>query len=345
MRFTTQTTHSAADLLRLSAGQVDGPLRASIGRLPGPLRIGAGFHFGFWDAEGNPITAPQGKRVRPALVFAACRAVNGGAVGDAAMRAGVAVELVHNFSLIHDDIIDDDRVRRGRPTVWAQFGVPYALLLGDAMLALATGVLTRAGEPGDAAMCAELSSAVVDLCLGQQQDMGFEENAQVSPENYLDMAAGKTAALLSGSCVLGAMAGGGTSSQVSSLRRFGHHAGLAFQLVDDLLGIFGDPDVTGKPVGADLVRYKKSMPVLAAMRSGTSAGDELAELYRTRSVTEARLARAVELVERAGGRDWTRAEAERQHGLALSSLGSMEGDPRAVAELETLADLVINRNR
>ncbi|GAA3677525.1 family 2 encapsulin nanocompartment cargo protein polyprenyl transferase [Lentzea roselyniae] len=336
---------SAADVLRLSAAQVDGPLRSAVGQLPAPLCLGAGFHFGFWDAAGGPITAAQGKMVRPAFAFAAARAVNGGAVNDTALRAGVAVELVHNFSLVHDDVMDQDRTRRGRPTVWVQFGVPCAILVGDGLLALASQVLTQEGDVGAAAMCAELNSVVVDLCLGQQQDMSFEETLLVSPESYLEMAAGKTSALLAGSCVLGAMAGGGTQRQVSALRRFGHHVGLAFQLVDDVLGIFGDPAVTGKPAGADLLRYKKSMPVLAAMQAGCAASDELTELYRTQAITEARLARAVGLVERAGGRTWTQTEAERQYRLALDCLEEIGGDARAEAELAALANLMINRNR
>jgi geranylgeranyl diphosphate synthase type I len=271
--------------------------------------------------------------------------VNGGAANAAALRAGVAVELVHNFSLVHDDVMDDDHMRRGRQTVWAQFGVPYAILLGDAMLALASQVLTQGGETGAAAMSAELNSAVVDLCLGQHQDMVFEKTLLVSPDDYLEMAAGKTSSLLAGACVLGAMAGGAAPTQVSTLRRFGHHAGLAFQLVDDVLGIFGDPAVTGKPVGADLLRYKKSMPVLAAMRSGTVAGDELTELYRSRAISESLLGHAVNLVELAGGRDWTQVEAERQHGLVSSCLEEVGGDQQAVMELGALAQLMINRNR
>jgi geranylgeranyl diphosphate synthase type I len=260
-------------------------------------------------------------------------------------RAGVAVELVHNFSLVHDDVVDEDRTRRGRATVWAQFGVPYAIFLGGAMLALANQVLAQGGETVTADLCVELNSAVVALCAGQDLDVDFEERLVVSTDDYLEMVAGKTSALLSTSCVLGALAGSASLGQVTALRRFGHHIGLAFQLVDDVLGIFGDPAVTGKPVGADLLRYKKCMPVLAAMDSGSGAGDELVELYRARAITHDTLDHAVELVARAGGRECAEAEAARQHDLALRCLDDAGGQADAAAELSALANLMINRNR
>ncbi|MFD4640184.1 polyprenyl synthetase family protein [Lentzea sp. NPDC058436] len=341
MATTRSSAISGTEVLRRGAEEVDGPLRAAVARLPGSLRAGAGFHFGWLDAAGTEISAAPGKRVRPAFVLAAARAVGGGS--DSAVRAGVAVELVHNFSLVHDDVMDADRTRRGRPTVWAQYGVPYAILLGDAMLALANRVLTQDGLPGAAALCAELNSAVVALCLGQRLDMDFEEHLLISPDDYLEMASGKTAALLSGSCVLGAMASGAGSGRLAALRRFGHHVGLAFQLVDDVLGIFGDPKVTGKPAGADLLRYKKSMPVLAATGSGSAAGEQVAELYRTRTITHDRLGHAADLVARAGGREWTEAEARRQLRSALRCLDEAGVDPDG--ELGALADLVANRNR
>lgn len=346
-RVTLTTTEAppAAEVLRRCAAEVDGPLRAALAQLPAPLCVSGGFHFGHRDADGNHIVAPQGKMVRPAFTCTAARIVNGGDANDLAVRAAVAVELVHNFSLVHDDVMDTDRLRRGRPTIWAQFGVPHAILLGDAMLALASRVLTQEGEAVAAALNAELSTVVVDLCLGQLQDMGFEERLLVSPSDYLEMAAGKTASLLSAACVIGAMAGGASLGQVAVLRRFGHHIGLAFQLVDDVLGIFGDPTVTGKPVGSDLARYKKSMPVLAAMGSGSAAGDQLTELYRTQAITRGRLSHAADLVEQAGGKEWTEREAARQYGLAVDCLDEIGGHAGSVAELSALANLMINRNR
>jgi geranylgeranyl diphosphate synthase type I len=243
--------------------------------------------------------------------------------------------------------MDADELRRGRPTVWARFGTPFAILLGDALLALASQVLTQEGGGHDAArLCAELSEMTVTLCRGQLQDMAFEVLPVVSVEDYLEMAAGKTAALLSGACVLGGMAGGGSETQVKALRGFGYHLGLAFQLVDDVLGIWGEPAVTGKPAGADLLRYKKSMPVLCALSSTSKAEDELAELYRQRAIAGPReLALAVKLVECAGGRERTEAEAAKQLQLALRCIDDLSGDPLALHDLKELAALMVDRNR
>jgi len=339
------TTPSAADVVRRSAAEVDGPLRAAIALLPAQLRSGAGFHLGWWDADGNTGSHACGKMLRPAFALTSARAVSGHA-GSAAVRAGVAVELVHNFSLVHDDVMDVDEVRRGRPTVWAEFGVPYAILLGDALLALASQVLARGGDTVAAGLCGELNDVVVALCLGQHLDMVFEGRGSISTDDYLEMVAGKTSALLAGACALGGLAGGADVTQLAALREFGHQIGLAFQLVDDVLGIWGDPVVTGKPAGADLQRYKKSMPVVAAMGSGTSAGEELAEMYEKRAITGGRdLARAVHLVERSGAREWTESRARTHHRLAVESLDGMTADPTALDDLRALAGLMVDRNR
>ncbi|WP_329791545.1 polyprenyl synthetase family protein [Lentzea sp. DG1S-22] len=333
---------SAEELLRRCGDEVSGPLRAAVDRLPGELRLGAGFHLGWWDAEGTPVSAPQGKRVRPAFVLSAARAVSGRA-NDEALRAAVAVELVHNFSLVHDDVMDADELRRGRTAVWARFGVPYAILLGDAMLALAGQVLAGVGD--DTRPCHLLNEVVIALCTGQHQDMAFEKSSAVSVGDYLEMVAGKTAALVACACALGALAGGAGPGEVEVLRRFGHHVGLVFQLVDDVLGIWGDPAVTGKPAGADLRRYKKSMPVLAAIGSGSEAGRLLGDMYRTRSIADAAATeRATRLLERAGGRDWTEAQAIRNHRLALACLDEL-GPGWSAGELRALADLVVSRNK
>jgi geranylgeranyl diphosphate synthase type I len=334
---------SAAEILRRSAEEIDGALRVAIAGLPAPLRIAAGFHFGWWDAAERHIIGMPGKMVRPAFALSSARAVSGRA-NECAVRMGVAIELVHNFSLVHDDVIDADEMRRGRPTVWAQFGVPCAILLGDALLALASQSLADGAD--DTTACRVLHEIVLALCLGQHQDVLFEHRSSVTVEEYLEMATGKTAALLSGACALGAMAGGANTAQLAELREFGHHIGLAFQLVDDVLGIWGDPAITGKPVGADLLRYKQSMPVVAAMNSGTTEGDELADLYQRRLITDERvLSRAVRLVAEAGGRERSESEAARHTELALECLDELGGEMRAVGELRALAELVVRRNR
>ena len=190
-----------------------------------------------------------------------------------------------------------------------------------------------------------VSAAVQDLVEGQCDDVSFEDRSDVDLSECLAMAGDKTGALLACSTAVGALFGGGSVAQVEHMRVFGEHLGLAFQLVDDLLGIWGDPRVTGKPVHSDLVSRKKSLPVVAALTSGEPAGEELAALYDRRDqLSEVELARAAELVELAGGRSWTQREATEQLDLALAELSLAAPGARASAELVALARLVTRRD-
>ena len=190
------------------------------------------------------------------------------------MTEAVAVELVHDFLLLHDDIIDGDPTRRHRAAAWWVFGVGRAIIAGDTLLSLASHVLAE--RPG----LRVLTTAQLDLCAGQSADMAFEQRADVGVAECVAMAECKTAALLACACELGALAGGGDARQCRLLAELGRRLGLAFQLADDLLGIWGDPAVTGKPRSSDLANRKKSLPVVAALTSGTVSGDHLALLQR-----------------------------------------------------------------
>jgi geranylgeranyl diphosphate synthase type I len=276
-------------------------------------------------------------------VLLCAEAVRGTA--SSAVGAGVAVELVHNFSLLHDDVMDQDRTRRHRPTAWAIFGVPAAILAGDVLLASASDVLA-AEYPGEAAeLIRRLTGAVVRLIDGQTADVAFERRTDVGLAECLAMAAGKTGALLGCACELGALVGGATAGRAERLRQFGEHLGLAFQLVDDLLGIWGDPAVTGKPVMADLRTRKKSLPVVAALTAGTDPGDRLARLYhRAEPLTDADLRTAAALVEQAGGRRWARTRSQDELEAALVCLRAADPEPAAAARLTALAELLSHRD-
>ncbi|GGZ30831.1 polyprenyl synthetase [Streptomyces inusitatus] len=327
------------------ARDVVGPeLRASVETLPGPLRRVAMYHFGWEHADGSPADGATGKAVRPALVLAAARAF-GGDPGRA-VRAAVAVELVHNFTLLHDDVIDDDTTRRHRPTAWTVFGVPDAIIAGDALFALALRVLAEDRHPASGPAIERLTACVVELCAGQQADCAFEERAphDVSLDECLTMAIAKTGALLGCSCALGALYAGATPERTSALDAFGREAGLAFQLIDDLIGIWGDPGRTGKPAGADLAARKKSLPVVAALGSGTPAGEELAALYGA-PMSPADILRAAEAVERAGGRDWAQHQAAERMGVAVQELSRAVPDLAAAGDLLALAEFVTRRTR
>lgn len=339
----TTEGRSAREVLAWSRDLVDPALRAAVDTLPASMRRIAGYHFGWWDKHGRPAGADGGKALRPALVLLAAEAVGG--VPATAVPAAVAVELVHNFSLLHDDVMDCDVTRRHRPTAWSVFGLNAAILAGDALLTLALDVLAASGHSAAQEGMRMLSAAVLDLVDGQSADVAFEERADVDLAECRGMAENKTGALLGCACALGASFGGGSREQIEHLRGFGKHLGLAFQLVDDLLGIWGDPAVTGKPIYSDLQTRKKSLPVVAALTSDTPAGRELATFYhRDQPLSAADLVHAAKLIDTAGARGWSQAQADDLLAQALGHLRSAGPTAQAAAALGALARLATRRD-
>jgi geranylgeranyl diphosphate synthase, type I len=354
---------AAAQVLAEAQALVEPAYRAVVAALPEPLRQVTGYHVGWWDRTGRPASG-TGKAVRPALVLACARAAVVGEPGEPgalaragdravsiaqarAMPAAVAVELVHDFSLLHDDVMDRDLTRRGRPAAWTVYGVSQAILTGDALLTAAMLQLAGTAGPGDvrAAGVGVLASTVSALCAGQAADLTFEDQCDITMADCLAMARDKTGALLGAAAQLGAMAGGADRGTASCYRMFGRQLGIAFQLIDDLLGIWGDPAVTGKPAGADLTVRKKSLPVVAALTSGTAAADRLRQLYQQgRDLAPEEVVVAAQLVEAAGGRSWARAEAARRTQSALDALNRARPGPVAAAELRALAALLARRD-
>ena len=323
---------------------VEPALRTAVDRLAPVPRLIAGYHRGWWDADGKSLAAEAGKALRPALAVLSAEAA-GGPV-EPAIPAAVAVELVHDFSLLHDDVMDGDTQRRHRPAAWAVFGAAQALLAGDAVLTLAIQVLIESRAAGREAALGALTEATQHLVRGQFDDITFEPRTDVGIEACLQMEADKTAALLACAASIGARSLAAPAQVVEALHRYGYELGLAFQLVDDLLGIWGEPAVTGKPVLADLRAGKRSGPVVAAMRSGTPAGGELATLLADGPpATEDDISRAAALVELAGGRAWCVAEAGRRLAAALAALDTVALPVPARQELEAVARFVTERDR
>ncbi|MEU3860886.1 family 2 encapsulin nanocompartment cargo protein polyprenyl transferase [Streptomyces sp. NPDC028722] len=342
--------HEATALLERTRALVDPELRAAVESLPGSLRRIALYHFGWQQADGTPAADNAGKAMRPALVLAAAAALGGPAARAAAVRAAVAVELVHNFTLLHDDVMDRDTSRRHRPTAWTVFGDADAILAGDALQALALRLLVEDPHPAAVPAVARLADCVVELCAGQQTDSELERRAPdaVTLDEVLVMAEAKTGALLGCACALGALYAGAGEEEVAALDGFGRQAGLAFQLIDDVIGIWGDPQRTGKPAGADLAARKKSLPVVAALTSGTPAAAELAALYAkpylAAEAEAGEIARTALAVERAGGRDWAQAEAADRMARAMQELARAVPVPEAAGGLLALAEFVTRRN-
>ncbi len=234
-------------------------------------------HFAFDDPA-----AKRGKRLRPRILVAVSEAE--GAAGSDAFAAAAAVELLHNFSLVHDDIEDRDELRHGRPTMWTRHGIPAAITAGDAMCALSYMTLLDAASLRDpdlaVAMTAALHHAHIELCCGQGADIGFETSPSVSFGEYLAMIEGKTAALFAAACELGALTAGASAERAAAYGRMGRAYGLAFQVRDDVLGTWGTPTETGKPAGADIRRRKWSFPVAWAFAEPSSADrDTVAQAY------------------------------------------------------------------
>ena len=333
----------ASEVLARTRRMVDPVLRTAVYSLPDAMRRIAAYHFGWAEADGTPAHGDAGKAIRPALVLAAAQALGGPA--EEAVHAAAAVELVHNFTLLHDDVIDGDPTRRHRPTTWSVFGSANAILAGDALHALALRILAGDRHPAAAAAVRRLAGCVVELCEGQYADCAFEKRSDVTLDECLAMAEAKTGALLGCACALGALYAGADPDTADALDAFGRRTGLAFQLIDDLMGIWGDPEATGKPIGSDLAARKKSLPVVSALRSGTPAAADLAALYGTgRPLDEAELRRAADAVDRAGGRDWARTQACDRMSAAMDHLYRAVPNPVAAGDLLTLAELVTRRN-
>lgn len=276
--------------------------------------------------------------IRPALTLACARAA-GGAATPGVIDAAVAVELVHDFSLLHDDVMDNDTTRRHRPAAWSVFGVDRAILTGDMLLAAAIRRLCGTD------LVLVLADAVLELGTGQCADLAFERVSEVSLAECLAMAEGKTGAILGAACELGARAAGAAASAALDYRTFGRQLGVAFQIVDDSLSIWGDPLRTGKPTGNDLAARKKSLPVAAALMSDTAAGRELAGiLATTREFDQATTAHAELLVEQAGGRAWAAAEINRRISTALHALTDAAPTAGGGAELRAVATLMTSRD-
>jgi geranylgeranyl diphosphate synthase type I len=298
------------------------------------------YHLGLTEVDGRPRDGAGGKAVRPTLAFLGAEAV--GASGDVALPGALAVELVHNFSLLHDDVMDGDRMRRHRPAAWALFGVGSAITAGDALLAEAHRILVELPGPEGVRAARSLARATGRMILGQAQDLAFGSRLDVSFEECRRMAANKTGALLSCAASIGAILAGGPPEAARALEAFGEHLGVAFQAVDDLLGLWGRPERTGKPVASDLRQRKKTFPVVAALEARHPAADRLRALLAG-ELDEDAIGEALGLIEEAGGRARTEAEADQQLRRALAALDGAPLEVGARAELEELARFVGSR--
>jgi geranylgeranyl diphosphate synthase type I len=321
---------------------IDAGLRNAVERLSPSIANIAAYHLGWQDADGRATHVNGGKAVRPTITLLAAEA--SGAEAAAALPGAVAIELVHNFSLLHDDVMDGDRERRHRATVWAMFGVGQAIVVGDALLALAEFVLLDDGRPEAHQAAAELTRATEDMIRGQAEDLAFESRLDVTVDEALAMTGWKTAALLSSAAAMGGILAGASSGAVEALRAFGRHLGLAFQAVDDVLGIWGDPAITGKPAANDLRQHKKSLPVAHALSTGGVLAQDVARALSNGQLGDQAVAGLADRLDEAGSRRWTLAVAGEHLAAAMEALGHPDLRGPAVAELEDIAVFVVRRD-
>jgi geranylgeranyl diphosphate synthase type I len=300
-------------------------MRAMVGASESPLYAWMRYHLGWEDRDGRQVEQRRGKMMRPVGLLMVTDAL-GGDVEQAA-PAAAAVELIHNFSLLHDDIEDDSEFRHGRPTVWTFAGQAQAINTGDGMYTVARIAQHRlmdAGVPGERvlAVMRELDEACLRLVEGQYLDISFETRNDVNAGEYVEMAQGKTAAMFAGPLAAGAILAGASDDVTAAFRTYGRHVGLAFQAIDDVLGIWGDEAVTGKPVGDDLRSRKMTYPVILALTAEGEAAARLRDAYRVRTVAGEDTSALAALVEATGAREATVAMAQREEGAALDALAA-----------------------
>lgn len=302
------------------------------------------YQLGWRDETLAPANVDPGKLLRPYLTLLACQAAGGDA--RQALPLAAAIQLIHDFSLIHDDIEDNSDTRRGRPTVWKLWGLAQGINTGDGMFTVAHLALHRlsaAGLPAELVLevLKRFDQTILTICEGQFLDLRFEGNLAISEADYLAMISRKTAALIAAAAGLGALVGGASASAARAMFDYGQNLGLAFQVQDDVLGIWGDPEVTGKPFAADIYRRKLSLPVIHALGAAEARG-QLAQLYGQPEVSDAAARQILDILGQAGSREYTEDVAAHYHRQALSALGSLP-DSAPVAEIRAITQRLLGR--
>ena len=333
-RLSFQLLPSVEDEMRRHLKDTVGPA------LPG-LRQMLEYALGL-DSAGSPSTT-RGKRVRPLLLLLSVIATGGN--WRRAIPAAVATEMIHNFSLIHDDIEDHDETRRGAPSLWAKWGIPQAINTGDSVFILAFSeleTLKKIHSPGGyQAAQSILNAAVVSLTNGQYEDLAGSERPAITMAEYRHLIEGKTAALMKASTELGATLGGGSAREIVALCDFGRALGLAFQIHDDLLGIWGKQEQTGKSTSSDLLNRKKSFPIVFAL-------ERAGPFYRRWSsglpFSPEEIPSLAQMLVDEGALEATQYEERQLTGQALSSLDSLNGPADPIAALRELALQLVERS-
>lgn len=299
------------------------------------------YHMG-WSGKDTGRMA-TGKRIRPLMLLLVVLGCDRRIDWLRATSAAAAIELVHNFSLVHDDIQDNSEIRRGRPTAWTIWGVPMAINIGDALFSISSQAVMdlKNHYPAETVLKAAnvLHNTCLDLTRGQFLDMTFENRADISVEDYWQMITGKTASLLSAACYIGSILGGTDESTQDAYRSFGHALGLAFQVQDDILGIWGDEALTGKSTASDLLERKNSLPILL----GLSKNGAFKNRWATGPIKPEEVEVVAQMLATEGAYEQTYAISEQMTILALNNLREANPQGEAGLALSELANRLIKR--
>lgn len=303
--------------------------------------------------KGNPtqlydaasyLIVNGGKRLRPFMVMKSCE-ILGGKLKDA-MPSACAVEMIHNFTLVHDDIMDNDEMRHGVPTVHKKFGIPIAILAGDVLFSKAYQILSNSNLPSKATneLVSRLAKACVDVCEGQLLDIKMAESKKIpSQANYIKMIEKKTSSLFDVSCSMGAICAKAKQRDITKLSAFGRNLGIAFQITDDLIGVLGDPRMTKKPVGNDLREGKKSLPIVLAITKSKGKDKKIIlKTFGNAKATKRDIEKAVESIRALGIEKIVRKQALLYSEKAQKSLNNYSGS--AKTELLNLLNFVVKRS-
>ena len=304
------------------------------------------YHLGWRNRALAPELADPGKLLRPIMTILASEIV-GGTV-EQALPLAAGIQLLHDFSLIHDDIQDNSDLRRGRETVWSIWGIAQGINAGDGMFVLAHMAVQRLVDVGVRAdrvleIMRRFDRSILQICEGQHLDMKFEGDSSISESAYIAMVTRKTAVLIASCGELGALAGGANEHDARALSEFGLHLGIAFQMQDDMLGVWGDPAITGKPLAADLTRRKLSLPVIHALGREPEHG-VIHRLYRTPVGDDQLIEAAITAMNQSGAAEAVGALVEQHYAQAYAALARVRVvNDRAYTQLRALADGLLGR--
>lgn len=319
-------------------------IRRSLSAWNSPLADMLRYQLG-WTEEG--LTS-LGKGLRPVLCLLACESLGGDT--EQALPIAAAVELTHNFSLIHDDIEDGDEMRHHRPSLWSVYGRDKAIVAGIALWNVAYATINRSAERGlapERVLEARrvLNEACIEMIEGQHRDLSYELRSDVTLAEYLEMIEGKSAALLSAALKLGALVAAADSEEQDRFALFGRQLGLAFQIRDDILGIWGEGSATGKPVGADIARRKKSLPIVHALQQVVGpARDALHAIYAKSTVDDADVDNVLEILQRWNCRYFAQGLAEDYRSKAMAALSKTTIPPEARIDFDELTTFILERD-